>query len=110
MERKIKYVATAKRWFDRINGNTYHSVKIIRLKDNKIICCPFQYGYGEHYRQTALKAMAKNKWLPKKYRGESNNGVPESYMYERENNYPILWEVTDGLKRDCIANGLDMYL
>jgi hypothetical protein len=107
MVRKIKYVATARRWLDRINGNTYHSVKIIRLRDNKTIHCPFQYGYGDCYRQTALEAMADKKWLPKKYRLKGINGVSESYMYERENNYPILWEVADGLKKDCIANGTE---
>lgn len=28
-----------------------------------------------------------------------------AYSYEMENGYPINWNVTDGLKRDCIANG-----
>ena len=105
MDRKIKYVAVAARWFDKANGNTYHSVRITRTGDGKTICCPFQYGYGEHYRQTALEAMAAAKWLPVKYRGKTKHGSPESLMYERENNYPIQWNVTDGLKRDCVANG-----
>lgn len=99
-ERKIKFIARAARWFDRINGNTYHSVKITRVKDDKTIYCPMQYSYGEQYKTTALQAMAKAKFLPVKYRGENRQ-----YLYERENNYPILWTVLDGLKRDCIANG-----
>ena len=33
------------------------------------------------------------------------NSVSANVQYERENNYPIDWVVTDGLKRDCIANG-----
>jgi len=98
---KIKYVANAARWFDKTYGNTYHSVRITRIKDNKTLYCPFQYGYGDCYRQTALEAMSKEKWLPAKYRGR------EAYMYERENNYPIQWDVADGLKRDCVANGYD---
>jgi hypothetical protein len=96
---KIKYIAHAVRWFDRINGNTYHSVRITRVRDGKIIACPFTYGYGDHYRQSALEAMAKAKWIPKLYRDLQ-------YLYERENNYPIQWNVTEGLKRDCIANGV----
>lgn len=69
-ERKIKFIARAARWFDRINGNTYHSVQITCVKDDKTICCPMQCGYGDSYQQTALRAMAKAKFLPVKYRGE----------------------------------------
>jgi len=106
MERKIKYICNAARWFDKVNGNTYHSVRIIRVKDNKVIVSPLQYGYGNHYEQTALELMAANKWLPVKYRGHTDSGSPLAYMYARENNYPIHWVVSDGLKRDCVANGI----
>lgn len=102
---KIKFVATAVRWFDKVNGNTYHSVQITRVKDGKTIYCPITYGYGEHYQQTALEAMEKAKWLPKEYRGQSEYGYKKYYHYERENNYPIMWSVTNGFKRDCVANG-----
>ena len=44
-------------------------------------------------------AAAAAGWLPKKYRGG------DKYLYERENNYPILWAASNGLKRECIANG-----
>ena len=101
-ERKIKFIATARRWFDRANGNTYHSVMITRARASKTIYCPMTYGYDDCYRQTALEAMAKAKFLPVAYR--DNNG---SWAYERENNYPIEWNVTDGTKKDCIANGID---
>ncbi len=102
MERKIKYIVNAVKWFDRVNGNTYHSVRVTRVRDGKTIvpAVPYQYGYGEHYRQTALELMAQSKWLPVKYRGKHDR-----YAYERENNYPIDWEVRDGLKREMIANG-----
>ena len=103
--RKIKYVASAARWFDKVNGNTYHSVQITRVRDSKVIYCPFQYGYGDQYRQTALEAMAAAKWLAVKYRGNHENGAQKSYTYEMENDYPIQWIVNDGLKGDCIRNG-----
>jgi len=99
--RKIKFTVIAKRWFDKVNGNTYHSVRCIRHKDGAVVAGPFQYGYDEHYRQTALDVMAKAKWLPVKYRSQG-----DQFRYERENNYPILWEVSDGLKRDCVTNGI----
>ena len=105
MKRKIKFVATAARWFDRVNGNTYHSVSVVRSSDGATIHCQFQYGYGDQYRATALQAMLEAGWLPKKYSGHAASGLNTVWSYERENNYPILWNVTDGLKRDCVANG-----
>ena len=98
MSKSIKYVCSAIKWFDKINGNTYHSVKITRVKDRKVIYGEYQYGYGTQYETTALDAMADAKWLPVKYR-------KEIYFYERENDYPILWNVSHGLKREVIRNG-----
>ena len=98
MVRKIKFIAYGQRWFDKMNGNTYHSVKITRLKDDKVLTCPMQYGYDDAYKQTALTAMVRAGWI-KKYT------LDNAYMFERENDYPIHWEVWDGLKRDCVANG-----
>lgn len=97
---KIKYIANGARWFDKVNGNTYHSVRVTRVSDGKTIAAPFQYGYGDHYRQTALEIMLANNWLPETY---NRNNI---FMFERENDYPIYWTVSDGLKRDCIANGI----
>ena len=91
---KIKYIANAVKWFDRVNGNTYHSVNITRVRDGKTIYSPYQYGYGEHYRQTALMAMKEAGWI---------NG--EIYKFERENEYPIYWTVSHGTKKECIDNG-----
>lgn len=104
-ERKILFVCNACRWFDKINGNTYHSVRITRTRDNKVIAHPLTYGYGDSYRQTALEIMMKNGWLPKKYHDTHMGHDNNIYAYERENKYPILWEVSDGLKRDAVQNG-----
>ena len=106
MNRVIKFTVIAKKWWDRVNGNTYHSVRCVRCKDNAVVTGSFRYGYGEHYKQTALAIMANAKWLPVKYRGYDDMcHSPKCSAYERENNYPILWTVSEGLKRDCVANG-----
>ena len=94
---KKQFTAIAMRWRDKVNGNTYHSVRIIRHSDGTTLYCPFQYGYGEHYRQTGLTALSENGWIPADEK--------DAYRWERENDYPIIWEVSDGLKRDCVANG-----
>ena len=99
MKREIKFTVEAKRWFDKVNGNTYHSVRVTRNADGKTIVHPFTYGYGTSYEQTALDIMLKEGFIPETYKGKL-------YQYERENNYPINYIVSDGLKRDCVANGI----
>jgi len=96
MKQEIKFVCNAVKWFDRANGNTYHSVNITRCSDGEVIKGKFQYGYGDHYQQTALEKMEENNWIPKK----------DIYSYERNNGYPILWNVYEGKKRECVQNGI----
>lgn len=101
MEKKIKYICNAVKWFDKVNGNTYHSVRITRVKDNKTIVNQhdYVYGYDGQYQQTALETMLENGWLPKKYNKDN------IWEYERLNKYSIYWNCKTGLKRDMIANG-----
>ena len=54
------YKITAKKWFQKSYGNTYHSVlveKVTGAGDNyrkrTIGFQPFAYGYGDHYINTA---------------------------------------------------------
>ena len=103
---QYRFVVNTIKWFDKINGNTYFSNRITNIESGEVICSPFQYGYGDHYRFIALKDMDKNNWIPKKY--SPKPGFNSIYhLYERENNYPILWNCHNGLKRDCIANGIN---
>lgn len=96
MKTEIKYICNAVKWFDKVNGNTYHSVKITRCSDGEQISHEWTYGYGDQYRQTALETMQKAGWIP------SDSSL---WDYERINNYPIYWGVSKGLKRDMVANG-----
>lgn len=105
MQRKIKFVANAVKWWDKVNGNTYHSVAVTRCRDGKTLYCPFQYGYGDQYRYTALEAMLKAKWIPARYGERHPSGSTAVGNYERENGYPIMWNETHGTKRECVANG-----
>ena len=100
--RKIKFTCNAARFFDSF-GNTYHSVRITNHKTGETISSgkSLKYGYGSQYEQTALQLMSENKWLPVKYRKGDN-----ILNYQRKNNYPISWHVSDGLKRDAVYNGI----
>ena len=59
----IKYVIHAKKWRDKINGNTYHSAQILNTENNLMIASPFTYGYGEQYIQSASERMIKAGWI-----------------------------------------------
>ena len=52
----------AKEWFDKVNGNSYFAGIIIvnyGLKGERSYKMPFQYGYGDHYRDMAFKLLQK---------------------------------------------------
>lgn len=56
----IKYIVEGFRWFDKINGNTYHTIIITTTKDNKRIYeSPITYGYGDQYKHTAIDYLIK---------------------------------------------------
>jgi hypothetical protein len=50
-----------RRWFEKTNGNTYHSVEVYR-NGELIGLEPFRYGYGRQYQQTALELMKNAGW------------------------------------------------
>jgi hypothetical protein len=57
-----KYLIECFEWFDKLNGNSYHSVRINALtnKGEKLIAClPIEYGYGEQYKYTAYNYLIK---------------------------------------------------
>ena len=52
-----------RRWFERTNGNTYHSVRIF-ANGEELACLPYQYGYGDCFLQTAIDWLKENKLVP----------------------------------------------
>lgn len=52
MERKI-FVVIGGKWFDKVNGNTYNSAKIIDTETGRAYYTPFCYGYGSAYLHEA---------------------------------------------------------
>ena len=55
----FKYIAHCKKWHDKINGNTYFSIKITDVKNGKVLKIPFTCGYGEQYKSTTLNELYK---------------------------------------------------
>lgn len=52
-----------RRWFDRINGNTYFSA-VGLINGIQVVEIPFEYGYGNHYEDRVTQEMGKAGYLP----------------------------------------------
>ena len=61
----INYVIHAKEWHDKRNGNSYHSVRILKNDIHLLIASPFTYGYGSQFLQSARERMIKQGWIQK---------------------------------------------
>lgn len=73
-----------RRWFEKTNGNTYHSVSV--YVDGQLIGRnPYEYGYGNQYEQSAQAIL-------------NNNGIGATYplsMWARNNGHTLVQDVTD---------------
>ena len=56
-----KYLIEGYRWFDKVNGNTYHTVLITDLDTGATVykSSNMEYGYGEQWQQTAYDELIK---------------------------------------------------
>lgn len=94
-----KFIANVVLWSRKSYGGVYNSVRITRIRDKKVIFSPMQYGNSTiSYIQNAHEVMLKHGWIPKKYK-------EFLHLYERENNYPTIWDVFAGTEKECIENG-----
>ncbi len=91
-----------KRWFDRVNGNTYCAARVY-FDGVEVLRVPWTYGYGNYYEQVSKEQLDKKGLVNlKKY----DNGMSESFWeYCNRNKITLLSEHSDGLKRDMVAWG-----
>jgi len=76
--------AMACEWFDKLNGNSYHSCTI--CIGDKLVYIPMQYGYGEQWKQTVMQWLIDNEII-----------ADEGYATRDR----IQWgSIVSGLKRD----------
>lgn len=52
-----KYVVLGGKWFDKVNGNTYHNAKIVDTETGHIFYSGLRYGYGNAYLDSAAEAI-----------------------------------------------------
>jgi hypothetical protein len=52
---------SARKWFDKVNGNTYHAVKVVVTLANgstqELVSSHIVYGYGNQWEQTACEML-----------------------------------------------------
>lgn len=53
-----KLTVIGRRWFEKTNGNTYHSVEVYE-GNKRLVRVPFAYGYGSQWQQTAFQELVK---------------------------------------------------
>lgn len=97
----------AKRWFEKTNGNTYHSVVVYEVsgqgtgfKEYEVGREPFRYGYGEQYLQTAFDILKKANLLPASVKTYTN-----FLQYKRDHRDLFVVNVADvSRKKDLDAD------
>lgn len=96
-------VIIGRRWADKKNGNTYHSVHIVVSTDDPIITTQkhigMTYGGGEQYVSTAADCLAEMGHVTLK---RFDNGSREQlWSYCADNNIALIRNVVDvGRRKD----------
>ena len=94
---------SGRRWFDRVNGNTYHSARVF-ADGELVVVVPFQYGYDDAYRDSAMVAMVEAGVLPGLRYGPHNTLRPLWQQIEASDD-TLTVDVADVLKREAVAHG-----
>lgn len=99
--RQVKAIdIRGKEWRDKTYGNSYHSVRVVinpGLSNCEVLHVPFNYGYGDSYRYSGLRALqARFPRLKDK----------ELWQIQDEFKKVVTWNIDRGcLKRDVVAWG-----
>jgi hypothetical protein len=81
----VRWIVNAKKWFDKVNGNTYHSVRITDAKTNKpIYSSGMTYGYGDQYRHTAMDYLIKKGKMKENDRFNHEQNAKNLYFNEAD--------------------------
>lgn len=70
--KKHHVVVLGRRWFHKLYGNTYHSVRVC-VDGRDVGRVNFAYGYGDQWQQSGLDVLVKAGFLPKPKEGEWQN-------------------------------------
>lgn len=86
-------VIIGRKWFDKVNGNTYHTSEII-IDGEAVHKTGMQYGYGEQYVQTASQWLKDNNYII------SDKDYIPLWQYCRDNDIKLITREFYVLKRE----------
>lgn len=86
-------------WFDRANGNSYHTTAIF-VNHKFVHKTETQYGYGDQYVQTGFEWLEKNGYLKNTESFRSSSGSVCWWDYCRTNGIETIQTSHDVLKRE----------
>jgi len=100
MKEKTKSITIiGRRWFDKINGNSYCTAKVL-INGKLSFNLPYEYGYGEMYLQLCWHTLIKNNLL---------NPPAEVYMTKNYGkSYEDFWHYGERTKVRCFATVSDV--
>lgn len=102
-EGKTTIAAYCRRWFDKVNGNSYFSVNLIIA--GNAINIPMQYGYRGHWQYEVINLLEKYGFIPKiPYYENGNKNYGCMSDYEREG--IIHWEDQGYMLKKQMFDGL----
>lgn len=59
MSKQKKFFCVGRKWFDKVNGNTYCNAKVLDENGGVVFYIGFQYGYGMQYLYEAKKELKR---------------------------------------------------
>lgn len=93
--KKLNITIIGRRWFEKTNGNTYHSVEVY-AEGELLERVPFAYGYGEGYDQTAAGIVKKH--YPKQWAAaekQAGYSLPYGSSLKRYGGHNVITSCTD---------------
>lgn len=90
-----------KEWFDKVNGNSYFAGTVTinyGMDDGQTINLPYQYGYGDHYRDMAFKALEEAN-LTQDVEHYSNGSSEQLWQYCQRHNIILRANKVTGCKK-----------
>lgn len=89
----------AKEWLDKVNANSYFSAQVtinFGLPGEFTFTLPFQYGYEEHYKDMAFKALQDKGYITK------TDGNVVHWRYYEEHNIIANHSIQRGCKKGVV--------
>lgn len=88
-------VVEGRKWFDKVNGNTYHGGNVIVTSDHgvKVIKIPYQYGYGDQYLYSAFEELEKAGIV--KLEKYSSGGSEVPWRWAKEHGITLVYSAVD---------------